>query len=124
MYRSFSRVRELVPSVTGILERRLRHRDALAHLADAPMRARLTGSLPPRRAPPGRRRPRPRSPLQLCGRAAPDKVTLEEYTIVDGHLNALRAEPQRSDRRQHLDRLVASPQPLRETLRDIGCPLG
>ena len=41
MFRSFRRVAELVPVVTAILERRLRHRDALAPLADAEMRARL-----------------------------------------------------------------------------------
>ena len=43
-----------------------------------------------------------------------DKVTLDESAIVDSHLDALRAEPDRDARRDHIDRLVASPQPLRE----------
>ena len=41
MFRSFRRVAELVPAVTAILERRLRHRDTLAQQADPEMRARL-----------------------------------------------------------------------------------
>ena len=41
MFRSFSRVGELVPVVLSILERRLRRRPVLAPLADADMRARL-----------------------------------------------------------------------------------
>ena len=41
MFRSFRRVADLVPAVTAILERRLRHHAELVHLADAEMRARL-----------------------------------------------------------------------------------
>ena len=41
MFRSFRRVGELVPAVTAILERRLRHQRKLSHLADDQMRTRL-----------------------------------------------------------------------------------
>ena len=117
MYRSFSRVRELVPSVVAILERRLRNRDALAHLAGGPMRARLDRLAA---AAQGR--------YQLVADLAREvrfsyldepilsKVTLDEYSIVDGHLDALAADAGRADRAARLDRLVESPEPLRATL--------
>jgi acetyl-CoA carboxylase carboxyltransferase component len=117
MYRSFSRVRELVPSVVAILERRLRHRDALVHLADASMRARLN-----RLAAATQRR------YQIVADLAREvrfsylddpilaTATLDEYSIVDGHLDALMADPERADGTARVDRLVASPEPLRGTL--------
>ncbi len=117
MYRSFSRVRELVPCVTDVLERRLRHHDALAHLADAPMRSRLDRLVA---AAQGR--------YQVVADLAREvrfsyvdepmlqKVTLDEDAVVEKHLDALQAEPGRADRHERLGQLIASPQPLRENL--------
>ena len=70
MFRSFRRVGELVPAVTAILERRLRHQSELSHLADAEMRttARPAGRHPG--PPAGGRRPGPRCAVPLLRRAA------------------------------------------------------
>ena len=117
MFRSFSRVEELVPVVAGILDRRLRNRDTLAHLADADTRARLD-----RLAAAAQGRHQVVADLARDVRFTHldepllEKAIRDEYAIVDGHLDALRTDPDRADRRERLDRLVASPQPLRGTL--------
>jgi acetyl/propionyl-CoA carboxylase alpha subunit/acetyl-CoA carboxylase carboxyltransferase component len=117
MFRSFSRVNELVPVIAGILDRRLRHRDALAHLADADMRARLD-----RLASAAQGRHQVVADLARDVRFAYlDEPVLEaairtEYSIVDEYLEALRADPGRADRSERVDRLIASPQPLRGRL--------
>jgi acetyl/propionyl-CoA carboxylase alpha subunit/acetyl-CoA carboxylase carboxyltransferase component len=117
MFRSFSRVDALVPVVTNILERRLRHRDALAHLVDGAMRTRLDRIAV---AAQGRH--------QLVADLARDvrfryfdepllAVAVDaESATVNGHLDALRADPPDADRGLRMERLIASPQPLRGEL--------
>jgi acetyl-CoA carboxylase carboxyltransferase component/biotin carboxyl carrier protein len=116
MFRSFRRVAELVPAVTTILERRLRHHSELAHLADAEMRARLDRLA----AIQGRQR--------VVADMARDvrfhyfdepllEVTVaEEYAAAGRELDALRDDPDGPDRATRIDRLVACPQPLRGEL--------
>jgi acetyl/propionyl-CoA carboxylase alpha subunit/acetyl-CoA carboxylase carboxyltransferase component len=120
MFRSFSRVGELVPVVTGILERRLRHREQLAPAtpaAAAELRARLD-----RLATAGQGR------HQVVADLARDvrfryldepllaAVVEDEYSTVDGHLAALRSDPDGPHRTSRVDSLVRSPQPLRGRL--------
>jgi hypothetical protein len=127
MFRSFSRVGDLVPVVTGILERRLRHLTELAPKepsggADrsspaALLRARLDRLAD---ATQGRH--------QVVADLARDvhfryldepllaAVIDAEYSTVDSSLTALRADPDRADRPAQIERLVRSPQPLRGSL--------
>ncbi len=111
MFRSFRRVADLVPAVTAILERRLRHHSELAHLADEEMRARLDRLA----AIQGRQ--------QVVAELARDvrfhyfdepilAVTVaEEYARVQRDLDALG-----DGDAGRIDRLVACPQPLRAEL--------
>ena len=113
MFRSFRRVAELVPAVTAILERRLRHRDKLADLADPEMRARLDRLA----AIQGRQR--------VVAELARDVrfhyfdepllavAVADEYAGVERDLDALREDPDGADRADRIDRLVACAQPLR-----------
>jgi acetyl/propionyl-CoA carboxylase alpha subunit/acetyl-CoA carboxylase carboxyltransferase component len=116
MFRSFRRVAELVPAVTTILERRLRHHSELAQAADAEMRARLDRL----------------AGIQGSQRVVADlardvrfhyfdepllEVTVaEEYAAAERDLDALGAGPDSPDRATRIDRLVACPQPLRSQL--------
>ena len=116
MFRSFRRVADLVPAVTAILERRLRHHAELAHLADARMRARLDRLA----AIQGRQR--------VVAELARDvrfhyfdepllAVTVaDEYARAERDLDALRDHPDGADRAERIDRLVACAQPLRAEL--------
>ena len=116
MFRSFRRVGELVPAVTGILGRRLRHRDTLAQQADPELRARLDRLA----AIQGRQR--------VVAELARDvrfhyldepllAVTVaEEYARVARDLDALREDPDSAARGERIDRLVACAQPLRALL--------
>jgi len=117
MFRSFRRVTELVPAITNILDRRLRHQAGLAPLADADMRARLDRLCA---AAQGRH--------DIVADLARDvrfhyldqpmlaAVVAEEYRRADEDIDALRADPERPDRRDRLDRLIGCPQPLRAVL--------
>ena len=116
MFRSFRRVADLAPAITAILERRLRYRHELAHLADAEMRARLDRLA----AIQGRHR--------VVADLARDvrfhyfdepllqAAVAEEYTRVQRDLDALRDDPEGANRADYMDRLVACPQPLRAEL--------
>jgi len=116
MFRSFRRVADLVPAVTAILERRLRHQAELAQAADAPMRARLDRLA----AIQGRQR--------MVAELARDvrfhyydepllAVTVaNEYAGVERDLDALLDRPDSADRAERIDRLVACTQPLRAEL--------
>ena len=116
MFRSFRRVAELVPAVTAILERRLRHRDKLAQEADPEMRARLDRLA----AIQGRQR--------VVAELARDVrfhyfdepllavAVADEYAGVERDLDALREDPDGADRADRTDRLVACAQPLRAAL--------
>jgi acetyl/propionyl-CoA carboxylase alpha subunit/acetyl-CoA carboxylase carboxyltransferase component len=119
MFRSFSRVSELVPVVAGILERRLRHSTELAGAISDPaeLRARLNRLAA---AAQGRH--------QVVADLARDArfrfldgpllsgMVEAEYAAVDGRLARLRAEPDSPDRETLVSQLVGSPQPLRGTL--------
>ncbi len=117
MYRSFSRVPELVPVVADILERRVKHADALElitgpgdqerleHLATATEgRYQVIAELA--RNVSFRLFEAPVLHASLAGAAAEMRT----------HLAALRADPQRADRADRIDRLVWGPQPLRGLL--------
>ena len=116
MFRSFRRVGELVPAVTAILERRLRHQRKLSHLADDQMRTRLDRLA----AILGRQR--------VIADLARDvrfhyfdepllAVTVaEEYARVQRDLDALDEQPDGPERGELIDRLVGCPQPLRAEL--------
>ncbi|HET8680963.1 MAG TPA: biotin carboxylase N-terminal domain-containing protein, partial [Micromonosporaceae bacterium] len=123
MFRSFSRVKELVPVVVGILERRLRHHAALGPAlgsrpdAAGPLRARLDRLAA---ATQGRHQVIADLARDLRFRYLDEPLLAtaieDEYATVDAHLAALRAEPECADRRPRLARLVRSPQPLRGKL--------
>ncbi len=117
MFRSFSRVAELVPVVVSILERRLRAGEALAASADATMRARLDRLA---QGAQGRN--------QVVAELARDvrfryfeepvleSLVAEEYAETERVLDALAAAPTGPDRSAHIDRLVVSPHPQRGAL--------
>lgn len=116
MFRSFRRVADLVPAVTAILERRLRHHAELAHLADERMRARLDRVA----AIQGRQR--------VVAELARDvrfhyfdepllAVTVaEEYARAKRDLDALGDHLTDAGRAERIGRLVACAQPLRAEL--------
>jgi acetyl/propionyl-CoA carboxylase alpha subunit/acetyl-CoA carboxylase carboxyltransferase component len=127
MFRSFSRVGELVPVVTGILERRIRHHSVLAPAA------------PPRDADAAAAAARLRARLDRLAAAAQGRhqivadlardarfrfldeplllnIIEAEYSTVDTRLGHLRDDPDAADRPVQVGALVRSPQPLRGTL--------
>jgi len=116
MFRSFRRVADVVPAVTAILERRLRHHAELAHLADEQMRARLDRLA----AMQGRQR--------VVAELARDvrfhyfdepllQVTIaEEYARAERDLDALGDRITDTERAERIGRLVACAQPLRAEL--------
>ncbi|WP_156685537.1 ATP-binding protein [Mycobacterium sp. Marseille-P9652] len=116
MFRSFRRVADLVPAVTAILERRLRHHAELAQAADAAMRDRLD-----RLAAIGGRQ-RTVAELARDVRFHYFDEPLLQATVSDElagartDLGALRDDPDRPDRAARVERLVACPQPLRAEL--------
>ena len=116
MFRSFRRVADLVPAVTAILERRLRHQAELAPWADDEMRTtldRLAAIL-------GRQ--------QVIVDLARDvrfhyfdepllAVTVaDEYARVQRDLDALNDDPDGPSRAECVERLVGCRQPLRAEL--------
>ena len=116
MFRSFRRVADLVPAVTAILERRLRHQAELAPWADDEMRTtldRLAAIL-------GRQ--------QVIVDLARDvrfhyfdepllAVTVaDEYAQVQRDLDALNDDPHGPSRAECVERLVGCRQPLRAEL--------
>jgi acetyl/propionyl-CoA carboxylase alpha subunit/acetyl-CoA carboxylase carboxyltransferase component len=117
MFRSFARVDEFAPMVAGILERRLRRRDSLARLADDAMRIRLDQLV---LATDGHQ--------QLVADLARDvrfhffvepilaSDVNSESALVEQHLDALATDGPAAERQARLERLVASPQPLRGVL--------
>ena len=116
MFRSFRRVADLVPAVTAILGRRLRHHAELAHLADAEMRARLDRLA----AIQGRQRVVADLARDVrfhyFDEPLLDVAVAEDYAEVERDLDALRDHPDDADRADRIDRLVACPQPLRGEL--------
>ncbi|HVN13449.1 MAG TPA: carboxyl transferase domain-containing protein [Kineosporiaceae bacterium] len=117
MFRSFSRVGELVPVVLSILDRRLRARSVLARLADAEMRARLD-----RLATLAQGRHEGVADLARDVRFHYfDEPMLEalvaaEYHETEALLDAVETDPAGPGRSAAIDRLVRSPQPQRGAL--------
>jgi acetyl/propionyl-CoA carboxylase alpha subunit/acetyl-CoA carboxylase carboxyltransferase component len=117
MFRSFRRVGELAPVVTNILQRRLRHADRLAHLAGPQLRAQLD-----RLAASAQGRYQNIADLarevrmRFLDEPLLSAVIRDAYAEMAGHLDALRADPDRADRRERVERLVWCPQPLRGIL--------
>lgn len=117
MFRSFSRVPALAPSILAILERRLQHHDERAESLTASDRERLE-----RLAAAAEGRELAVASLAhdtifaLFDEPALDAVVDEAQREMDGHLSALRADPHRDDRADRLGRLVWSPHPMRGTL--------
>jgi len=120
MFRSFSRANELVPAVTAILERRLRHHAELAKVANPEIRAEMRARLDRLAAIQGRQR--------VVADLARDVrfhyfdepllevVVAEEYARAERDLDALLDDPDGADWAERIDRLVACPQPLRAVL--------
>ncbi|MFI1994549.1 carboxyl transferase domain-containing protein [Actinoplanes sp. NPDC020271] len=111
--RSLRRIDDVVPVVVNILDRRLRHRGELLSLADDETRARLDRLVT---ATGGHRGP-------VAGLARDVRfhyvdepllaaTVAEEHARVQRDLDALRADPDGTDRAARVDRLVACAQPL------------
>ncbi len=127
MFRSFSRIGELVPVVAGILARRLRRSAELMPVAPAgdPEAAEAAARLRHRldrlaAAAQGRHQVVADLARDLRFRFLDEPLLAAhveaEYSAVDSRLARLQAEPDGADRTAHVDRLVGSPQPLRGTL--------
>jgi acetyl/propionyl-CoA carboxylase alpha subunit/acetyl-CoA carboxylase carboxyltransferase component len=127
MWRSFQRADEMVPVVTAVLERRLRHTDVLAGSAQPELRA-LIGRLA---AASQARYP----DLADLSRDVLfhyfDEPLLERaagavYAEMAEQFDALQADPHRADRDERIERLVWCPQPLRAMLlhRWVDAPAG
>jgi len=116
MFRSFRRVTELVPAVTAILERRLRHHAELAHLADAQMRARLDRLA----AIQGRQRVVAEFAREVRFHYFDEPLlavtVADEYAGLQTDFEALGEHPEGAERTERINRLVACPQPLRPEL--------
>jgi acetyl/propionyl-CoA carboxylase alpha subunit/acetyl-CoA carboxylase carboxyltransferase component len=117
MFRSFSRVAELVPVVVSILQRRLRAGTELAASAGDAMRARLD-----RLAQGSQGRHQVVAELardvrfRYFDEPVLESLVSEEYAETERVLDALSAAPTGPDRAEHIDRLVGSPHPQRGPL--------
>ena len=117
MFRSFRRADDLVPAVTAVLERRQRHRDVLAPLAEADLRGLLDGLAVAAQA---------RYPVvadlardvrfRYVDEPVYEQVVIQAYAEMDRHLDDLAADPHRPDRDDLVQRLVRCPQPMRGPL--------
>ncbi|HEX6918694.1 MAG TPA: carboxyl transferase domain-containing protein, partial [Actinomycetes bacterium] len=117
MFRSFSRVGDLVPVVLSVLERRLRAGAVLAPLAGADMRARLD-----RLATSTQGRHQGIAELardvifHYFDEPVLEAIVTREYEETERILDTLEADPGGPHRGQAIERLVASPQPQRGAL--------
>ncbi len=117
MFRSFSRVDELVPVVLSILERRLRAGDLLAPLADAEVGARFDRIATSAQG----RHPAIAELARDARFRYVDEPVLEavvgaEYDATERVLDLVEADPEGPDRQEAVERLVRSPQPQRGPL--------
>jgi hypothetical protein len=114
MWRSFQRADEMVPVVTAVLERRLRHSDVLTGSARPELRA-LIGRL----ATASQARYPDVADLSRDVQFRYFDEPLVEHAVdavyaeMDGHLDRLQADPHRADRDELIERLVWCPQPMR-----------
>ena len=117
MFRSFSRVGDLVPVVLSILARRLRAGDVLAPLADADMRSRLD-----RLATSAQGRHQDIADLARDVRfhyfdePVLESLVTREYDETEHVLDTLEADPAGPERDAAIARLVRSPHPQRGAL--------
>ncbi|GAA3560385.1 biotin carboxylase N-terminal domain-containing protein [Nonomuraea rosea] len=112
MFRAFRRAHELVPAVAAVLERRLRHRDLAPPGRE--LMARLAGAA------------QVRHPVvadlardvlfRYFDEPQHERAVAAVYAEMEGHLDALAADPDRQDRDDLIDRLVWCPQPMRGPL--------
>ncbi|MGH3507102.1 MAG: biotin carboxylase N-terminal domain-containing protein, partial [Nocardioidaceae bacterium] len=117
MFRSFSRVDELVPVVLSILERRLRAGVLLAASADHEMRARLDRIATSAQG----RHPAIAELARDVHFHYFDEPVLEavvgaEYDATERVLDAIETDPERTGRQEAVERLVRSAQPQRGAL--------
>ena len=117
MFRSFSRVDELVPVVLSILERRLRAVALLAPLADQQMRARLDriATSTQGRYPAVAELARDVR-FRYFDEPVLDAVVDAEYDETERVMDAVAADPEGAGRQEAVARLVRSPQPQRGAL--------
>jgi biotin carboxyl carrier protein len=117
MFRSFSRVGELVPVVLSILERRLHAGSVLLPLADAEMRARLDRLVASAQ---GRHQPIADLARDVRFRYFDEPVSealvSAEYRETEEVLDSVEADPRGPGRSSAIDRLVRSSQPQRGAL--------
>ena len=117
LFGSFARLGELSPVVSAILERRLAHRDALAHRTDATMRDRLD-----RLATATHGRQQAIADLARDVRfhyfdePPMEAAAAELEAEMAGHVAHLAAEPDSPDRAERVARLVWCPLPMRSLL--------
>ncbi|HEX3222246.1 MAG TPA: carboxyl transferase domain-containing protein [Nocardioides sp.] len=117
MFRSFSRVGELIPVVMSILDRRLRSMRALGPLADEEMRARFD-----RLAASAQIRHRAIADLahdvvfQYFDEPVLEALVESEYAATERSLDAIEADPSGPGRQEVVERLVESPHPQRGAL--------
>jgi acetyl/propionyl-CoA carboxylase alpha subunit/acetyl-CoA carboxylase carboxyltransferase component len=117
MFRSFSRVGELVPVVLSILERRLRAHAVLAPLADEEMRARLD-----RLATSAQGRHQGVAELardvrfRYFDEPVLEALVAREYDETERVLDGVEADPDGPGRGAAIERLVRSPHPQRGPL--------
>jgi acetyl/propionyl-CoA carboxylase alpha subunit/acetyl-CoA carboxylase carboxyltransferase component len=117
LYRSFGRVRDVTGVVTAILERRLHNRDVLVGKADPQLRARFDrlSSAAQGRLPEVAELARDVR-FRYLDEPILESVVAEVSAEMQGHLTALRTDPDRADREQRIERLVRCPQPMRGRL--------
>jgi acetyl/propionyl-CoA carboxylase alpha subunit/acetyl-CoA carboxylase carboxyltransferase component len=118
MWRSFQRADEMVPVVTAVLERRLRHSDVLADGGAQPELRALIGRL----AAASQTRYADVADLSrdvlfhYFDEPLLERAAGAVYAEMAEHLDALQADPHRGDRDELVERLVWCPQPLRAML--------
>jgi acetyl/propionyl-CoA carboxylase alpha subunit/acetyl-CoA carboxylase carboxyltransferase component len=113
LFRSFTRVEELTPVVTAILQRRIDHRDALLGLADGAMRTRLERLAA---ATQGRQQAVADLARDLHFHCfdEPPMVAAANALLAEmaAHLQYLAQHPKSSERASRVARLVWCPQPV------------
>ncbi|HEX2820111.1 MAG TPA: biotin carboxylase N-terminal domain-containing protein, partial [Streptosporangiaceae bacterium] len=117
LFRSFRRVGELTPAVVSILERRVRHRERLSHLAVPELRARLD-----RIAAATQDRYQDVADLaravkfHYLDEPVLRAVVSKQYAEMERHLDALQADPGGPGRLDRIRDLVSCLQPLQTML--------
>ena len=117
LYRSQQRLDELVPAVAAILDRRLAHREELLGLADDDLRGlldHLTATTEGRY--PALMDLARDVRFRFFDQPRLARAQADVYADMDRHIDALAAGTEPDERSQHMDALVACPQPMRPAL--------